>query len=213
MFLLSQNRASVILGPMEYNKRYFTSIVKDDLDLDVTFPATATYLDLGNGLELFPVSVVYPALNSKIEQLAGPFFTYNAQDVIATYTAVPKNIDAVKAELKAQVAAIRYAKEVGGVDATIQSQTVRLLTSREDRSLYLQALQLGADNIAWKFDASTWLTLSLSELGDVVTTVMNHVKAVFDEESTKAAEIDACTTLEQLDTVVIEQPQEPGFPV
>lgn len=212
MLLLSQNRSSVILGPMEYNKRYFTSVIKDDLDIDVDLPAgLTTYLDLGNNLELFPVSVVYPEYNSKIQQLAGPFFTYNAEDVVANYTAAPKNVDAVKNELKQVAAANRYAKEVAGVDFTVQGQTVKLLTSREDRNLYLQALQLGAADISWKFDAQTWLTLSLVELGDVVTTIMNHVKTCFEEEAAKATEIDACTTLEQLDAVEFPVPEVPGF--
>lgn len=204
MFLLSQDRTSVILGPMEYSKRYFQSVVKDDLELDIDFPPSPSYVDLGSGLELFPVTTTYTDLNSKVEQLAGPFFTYNAEDVVAAYTSASKTVEAVKGELKALAASQRYAKEVRGVDVEIQGQTVRALTDRNDRNLYLQALQLGAANISWKFDSQTWLTLSLEELGTIVAAVMNHVKTCFEEEAAKAIEIDNCTTLEQLDTVQFE---------
>jgi hypothetical protein len=210
MFVLSQNRTTIILGPMEYSKRYFQSVIKEDLDLDVSLPPSVNdYLDLGNSLEIFPVTIVYPTYNPTIEQLSGPFFDYTGQTATATYTAVPKNIEAVKNELKAKLAAIRYSKEVGGVKLTIQGTEVTALTGREDRNLYLQALQLGAANISWKFDGNTWLTLSLTELGDIVAAVMGHVKNVFETESTKATEIDNCTTLEQLLLVEIESPVSP----
>lgn len=204
MFVLSQNRSSVILGPMEYNKSYFQVMAKNDLDLDVDLPSDATgYVNLGNNLELFPVTEVRANVKSKIEQPAGPFLTYSGETCTATYTAVPKNIDVVKNELKAIFAANRYKKEVGGVKITLQGKEVTALTGREDRNLYLQAVQLGAANTAWKFNGNVWLTLSLAELGDIVTAVMNHVKTSFEEEAAKAAEIDACTTLEQLDAIVL----------
>lgn len=204
MFVLSQNRNSVILGPMDYNKSYFQAIVKNDLELNINFPGSISgYVNLSNDLEIFPVTIVQPSINSKIEQPAGPFFTYSGETCTATYTAVPKNIDVVKNELKAKVADARYTKEVGGIKITLQGKEVTALTGREDRNLYLQAVQLGAANTTWKFNGNVWLTLSLAELGDIVTAVMNHVKAAFEEEATKAAEIDACTTLEQLDAIVL----------
>jgi len=209
MFVLAKNRLSIILGPMEYSKRYFQSVVKDDLDLDINFPSSVSgYTDLGSGLEIFSVTVVQPSYNSKIEQLAGPFFTFLPDNtVVADFNIVPKNIEVVKSDLKALAASQRYNKEIGGVDVTIQGKTVKALTGREDRNLYLQALQLGAANISWKFDVNTWLTLSLAELGDIVTAVMNHVKTCFEEEATKAIEIDSCTSLAQLNDVIFENQQ------
>jgi hypothetical protein len=208
MFVLSQNRSSIILGPMEYDQRYFQSIIKDDLGLDVTLPVRATgYLDLGHNLELFSVTVNYPPANSKIQEFAGPFFVYSGQTCSASYTVVPKPIDSVKSELKAKAAADRYIKEVGGITLTIQGKEVKVLTNRDDRNLYLQALQLGAANVSWKFDNQTWLTLSLAELGDIVAAIMNHVKTCFEQEAAKATQIDSCTTLAQLDAIVFENVQ------
>lgn len=204
MFVLSQNRSSVVLGPMEYSKSYFQAMVKNDLELNINFPGSISgYVNLGNDLEIFPVTIVQPNLNSKIEQPAGPFLTYSGETCTATYTTVPKNIDVVKNELKAIFAADRYKKEVGGVKVTIQGQEVTALTSREDRSIYLQAAQLGAANKTWKFGGNTWLVLSQADLNTIVTAVLDHVQTSFAEEAAKAAEIDACTTLAQLDAIVL----------
>ena len=205
MFVLSQNRSSVVLGPMEYNKSYFQVMAKNDLGLDVNLPSDATgYVNLGNNLELFPVTEVRANVKSKIEQPAGPFLTYSGETCTATYTAVPKNIDVVKNELKAIFAANRYKKEVGGVKVTIQGQEVTALTGREDRNLYLQAFQLNAADISWKFNNELWLILSLAELGEIVATVMNHIKTSFEEEVAIITTINNCTTLEQLDAVGLE---------
>ena len=196
MFVLSQNRSSVVLGPMEYNKSYFQVMAKNDLGLDVNLPSDATgYVNLGNNLELFPVTEVRANVKSKIEQPAGPFLTYSGETCTATYTAVPKNIDVVKNELKAIFAANRYKKEVGGVKVTIQGQEVTALTGREDRNLYLQAFQLNAADISWKFNNELWLILSLAELGEIVATVMNHIKTSFEEEVAIITTINNCTTL------------------
>lgn len=205
MIILVKNLNTIILGPMEYSRRYFQSIIKDELDLDIDLPVSVTgYLDLNNNLEIYPVTVVQPNYNSKIEQLSGPFYNFSGETCTATYNVVPKDIDAVKNELKATVAANRYKKEIGGVDKTIQGQTVRLLTGREDRNLYLQAFQLNTADISWKFNNELWLILSLAELGEIVATVMNHTKTSFEEEVAIITTINNCTTLEQLDAVGLE---------
>ena len=90
-----------------------------------------------------------------------------------------------------------------GVKVTIQGQEVTALTGREDRSIYLQAAQLGAANKTWKFGGNTWLVLSQADLNTIVTAVLDHVQTSFAEEAAKAAEIDACTTLAQLDAIVL----------
>ena len=190
---------NIRLGPFEWSKRRFEDAIQEDFDILFPLPfQNSEAIDIHNSLKIRPVKeTIYPNMNGRIQELAGPFVTITDTDCTLTYNAADKSIDSIKNELKSEVANNRYNFEVGGTTVTIQDQELPIITSRGERDIYLQTLQLGGDNITWKFN-DKWVVLSLAELQTIVTAVFTHVKNSFEWEAAKVTEIDACTTLDQL---------------
>lgn len=195
----------VHLGPMNWRPRFFQSVLRDDLEIEYNVPLSndsGTAIIINDIARIIPVTDIgiTSEYNPKIHQLVGPKYNFFETYAEMYYDVEDKPLDAVKQELKSIIAANRYRYEVKGVFVTIQEKQIPLLTTREDRGLYLQAYQLGSDNINWKF-GSEFLTLSNTELATIVETVSTHIQSVFDWESNKVAEIDACTNLQELNVL------------
>jgi hypothetical protein len=195
----------VHLGPMNWRPNFFQSCLRDDLEINFKVPLsndTAETVIVSDTVKIIPVRDLglTSEFNQKTQIAVGPYYNFFDTYAEMYHNIQDKSIDAVKSELKPIVAANRYKYEVMGVTTTIQNKEVFLLTSREDRALYLQAYQLGKDNINWKF-GSEFLSLSNSDLGLIVQAVTNHIQAAFDWEASKYQEIDSKQTLEELDAV------------
>lgn len=207
MFIIVENQ-SVILGPMPWRPTYFKSVLLDDLEIDYNVPLSNANNDpiiISESVQILPVTEigVIGELNNKIQFANGPY--YNFYPTYAEYYYLPENksIDLVKSEFKQIVAANRYKYESMGITVTIQGKDVFVFTSRGDRDIYLQAYQMGKTDVNWKF-GDEFLVLTNADLGSIVLAVSTHVQNTFDWESGKVSEIDACTTLAELDTLVLK---------
>lgn len=200
----------VLLGPINWNPRYIASVLQSDLDLDqpptiLSSDESKVPYDILPNVRVRPVETVYAELNAKIQRHEGPFWTYTPDKATATWTAVDKPIDLVKGELKSVTAAKRYEKENAGIKLTIQGTEVTCDTARGSRDIFLQKLlTMGQTETAnWKFPEA-WINITYAELEYIVAQGTAHIQGCFDWEAAKNAEIDACTTLAQLDALVIE---------
>ncbi len=206
-FVLTNN-GFIVIGPKLWNKRSFESTLRDDLDISFILPSSNTgYLEVTPTVKFYPVTMVEPSsFNSKIQQYAGPFYTFDATSAVGTYNAVDKNISEVKNNLKGIVAENRYKIENAGVKTIIQGHEVSVLTNRDSRNMYVQQFMFMDDvaTVNWKFP-EIWLQISKAEMGAVITACVAHIRAAFDWEGVKSIEIDACTTLAELDAVVLTQ--------
>jgi hypothetical protein len=193
---------------MEWNQRMFQNVIKDELGVDIALPISNDsnqVFVVNSNFKLIPVVSVYPNThNPKIEQFAGPFWTVTNNVGTGTFTNVSANIDAVKNTLKAIVAQNRFVDETKGILLTVQGQEVLVTTSRGERDIFLQALQLmgSSDTRLWKFN-DIWLTLTQSDLQSIVTAIVAHIQNSFAWEQSKVVEIDAATTLVTLDGIVL----------
>jgi hypothetical protein len=201
----------VLLGPIEWKPRFIASVLQQDLDLDQSptiLPSDESKVpyDILPNVRVRKVEVVYEEHNPKIQHHNGPFWSYENDIALATYKTIDKPLDLVKSELKALLAAERYKKEISGVKTTIQGLEVTVDTNRGDRDVFVQKylLMSDIDTVEWKFP-ERWLTLTKSDLGQVVNVGATHVQDCFSWEASKVAEIDSCITLEQLDAIVIEE--------
>lgn len=202
------NENFVILGPMNWRPTYFKSCLLDDLEIEFNVPLSndsQSLVVVNENVSIMPVIDlgVTQGYDSKIQFPQGPYYNFYETYAEIYYVPENKNIDIVKSELKSQVAANRYQYEIKGTKTTIQNQEVYIWTNREDRALYLQVYQLGANNVGWKF-GTTFLTLTNAELGQIVSVCMGHVQAVFDWEGSLVASIDAATTLAELSIINTE---------
>jgi hypothetical protein len=195
----------VVLGPMEWRPRFFQSCLRDDLEIDFFVPLSN---DTNEAIIVNEIARIVPVAdigivgeyNPKIQHLAGPYYNIFDTRAESYHTVQDKSIDLIKDELKLLVAANRYRYEIIGTPITIQSVVVPLLTTREDRGLYLQTYQLGKDLINWKF-GSIFLTVSNADLKLIVDAISSHIQAAFDWESLKIAEMNGLTTIDQLNNM------------
>lgn len=203
----------VILGPITWNPRYISAILSDELGEDITVTAEDEALVpyvVHPGVVVRRCDTIYEQLNEKIQRHEGPVWTYDTKhpttQATATWRAVNKSIDTVRAELKHVVASIRWRKEQQGVQVNIQGVDVWCDTARGARDIFLQKHSLMSDgeSINWKFPNNTWLSLSKSELGQIVLAGAAHIQSCFDWEAQQAELINSCTTLEQLDALTFE---------
>lgn len=209
MFVLVENN-NVILGPIHWNQRMFQSVINDELEIVANIPMSnnkSLPVDVTDIVKILPAVLVYPDThNQKIEQLAGPMWTITPTLATGTFVNAPKDIKVVQNELKAIVADNRWKQEVSGIKVIIQGQELSISTARDNRDIYMRALQLNQDGNKWKF-GNIWLTLSIVELQTIVDAIITHVQSAFDWEHTKISEIDGATDLSMLDAILLMYPQ------
>ena len=216
------NQDFVILGPIEWNPRYIAAVIGDEVELTSTtfsgmlikrFLATLSEADKDKvPFEIVPGVFVRKCnvaeirqinFNSTIHCMHGPIWTYNEDGTAtATYTQADMNIDLVKGNLKNLVSSNRYTKEISGFNLEIQNQSMHIDTARDKRDIFHSKLLLTEENeiVNWKF-ADRIIPLSKSEIQTIVNAIKSHIQQCFDWEANKFAEIDGCSSLDQLKDV------------
>jgi len=206
------NQNFVILGPIAWKPRYISNILSDELEQNITITAddeARVPYEPVPGIKIRRCTVQYEEINSKIETHDGPYWSYDDSktdvQVVGSWVRKNKPIDIVKSGLKNIVADLRWKKESEGITLQIQGLDVWCDTSRGNRDIFLQkyALMADTDVINWKFP-STWLALTKTDLGYIVSSGGAYIQSCFDWEAEQAAIIDSCTTLTELDALVFE---------
>ena len=214
MFVIVQND-NVILGPMKWNRFRFQNVIEEDCEITVTLPnrnPNCEPIIVNEEIKILPVQDIGSdrPFNPKIEFAYGPFWTFTETHAISSYTVLSKSIDQVKYELKSQAASERWRKEISGIKVTVQDNEITVDTNRGERDIFVQKYLLMNENdtVMWKFP-ELWLNLTKSNLGFIVSSGATHVQQAFEWEATMIAQIDSCTTLEQLDSIIIVEPPQP----
>lgn len=205
MFVIAYND-TVILGPMKWNRDRFQNEIEEECEVITSLPYTnEDAIIVNQDIKIYPVqSAPNPTFNPKIEFLHGPFWEFTETHAISSYIVQDKSLSAVKNELKALTAQERWKKEISGVKVTVQNIEITADTNRGDRDIFIQQylLMSESDTVMWKFPEA-WLELTKTELGTIVGTGAYHVKQAFVWEQDLAMQIDACTTLSELDALII----------
>jgi hypothetical protein len=140
---------------------------------------------------------------------------------------MPLNIEIAKGNLKQEVAYERYSKEnvdlvlslpfsppayvpdslTVGADFLPAGRTIAIKTDKATRSLLASKLpSLGDQYINWKLQDG-WANLNRSDIEYILSQIDKSVQAAFNWELAKVNEIDACTTLDEINAVIVI-PQE-----
>lgn len=110
--------------------------------------------------------------------------------------------DELKAQKKAEIAAARYEAEIAGT--TVNG--ILIDTGRDSQALItgaaLAAVIDDSYSLNWKTE-NGFIHLTASEIIAVAQAVRAHVQACFDREGELVAQVDAATTKEELDAIVI----------
>lgn len=116
----------------------------------------------------------------------------------------PATLSEVKTAKLAEIAAARYEREVGGT--VLNGNPVD--TDREMQSKIagaMAAFQAGfITSVDWKFGGSTFVTLTGEQVQAVARAVTQHVQECFTWERFMVDRVNAATTIEEVNAVVVE---------
>jgi hypothetical protein len=213
MFVIVHNN-SVVLGPMRWNRFRFENFLVEELETTFTLPQkneSESPIVVSDEIKILTVvGTPDPAYNPKIEILYGPFWEFTETSAISSYQVWPMSIDAVKNMLKEQTAAERYTREISGTTVKINEVDYIFSTDRDTRNVIQNALISSQASFNWKLARDMWVMLTNTELQAILDAITMHVQECFDWEFDKIVEIDSCTTLTELDAVVIKEENTDG---
>jgi len=208
--LVHNNKIQV--GPRDWSYWFFKQYLNDNnltysqAQLPISDPGESV---IGDGWKILKTNIDTPPYNSLFEQLQGPYFTINSNDITGYYNVIDVPIESAKNNMKSIVAANRYKVEIGGVDYTLADDTViNLYTDREDRNAYLDAMLVmqPEDTITFKFKKGVFKTLTKADLQGIVGTGSIHIAGAFAWESIKSEEIETAQTITDLKLIELRHP-------
>lgn len=196
----------LILGPIDWRPGYMAAIIQQDLDLDtppkiLQSDRDRVPYDILPNVRVRRVNELKPEINTRIQDYNGPFWNYAGDIANAMYYPVDKPMHVVKNDLKNISASARYEKETSGITVNIDNTDIFISTKRDERKIYFEKLvAIGDEHIVWKF-GNNFLDINKSDLQKIVAAIDTHVQNSFNWEINKNKEIDACTSLAELDAI------------
>jgi len=202
------------VGPRDWNRWVFQGWIQENLNTLISLPqlpASDDVIVVNSFTSIVPV--VWdpdPVYNSRIQQLSGPILTVNTDSITGSYSVSDQPIAQVQNTMLGQLALNRYNQEVSGCTVTLQGLTLPVSTDRVTRQIWFNAIQQNIASQTWKFDNTTWLTLSLAEMQSVADAMTAHVQAAFDWEKSLHDQITSATDLATLANLNINWPDPPA---
>jgi hypothetical protein len=122
----------------------------------------------------------------------------------------PTTLGSAKQAKKAEIAAWRYMEETKGV--VLNGSTIK--TDRESQATISGAYSSLKDSLItsvdWKTAEGAFVTLGVTEIAAIAQAVAQHVQGSFTAEKVLAQQVDAATTIEEVQAVVVPWPQPAG---
>ena len=210
-YLLVQNQSTVHLGPVTWKQRFIQSEINDlidsgELNVDYTVPPVDQgYINIGDGFEIFPVSLAIPTYDSAYQHLSGPVWTYTGNVATGTYTVIDRPINDIKSSLLTIAAAERYRRECLGTTANVTSSnvTVSLATDPTNRGQYVVLLNSMTSNTINFKTNSGFIELSNTDIQTMATAVHNYVQSQFNWEQSIYNQINDSQDISTLKSIQI----------
>ena len=121
-------------------------------------------------------------------------------------TEVQINLEALRQEMLARNADLRWQREVGGIDFygyPERTPPVPIHTDR-DSQITIFAAALRGQNETWKGRDGNWYPLSAHELALLSESIAQHKRICFETEAEFASMIKGCDTFAELDEIDLE---------
>lgn len=119
-------------------------------------------------------------------------------EVVFNYETRDKPLEQIKDEFKALLPPIRYSKESTIISIPIETETISVSTSRENRIALVSKLNSSDGPYNFKFEGGIWKEITKIDLQNILTEIDNAVQQAFDWEYQKIQEIDACSSKEEI---------------
>jgi hypothetical protein len=207
MLYAIKHKNRVVLGPLAWAQKYFTTVLKVRHRIDANVPGKAPEVlpwIINEDTSIHEVVKNEPELDTMTQAYHGPFWDLSGDVIVANYEVHNLQIESARDNFRTIAAFERYKKEISSVRVKIQEIEVTADTSREGRNIFLQKFLLmsDTDTVNWKFPEA-WLTLTKQELGTVIQTGASHIQSAFDWEKQINDQIDEAMTAEELYAIEI----------
>lgn len=201
----------VVLGPLSWAQKYFSTVLKVRHGIDTAIPGKAPEtmpFVIDENTSIHEVVKNEPKIDTMTQAYHGPFWDVSGDVIVANYEVHGLEIGSARNNFRQIAASERYKKEISNAKVTIQGIEVTCDTSRDGRNIFLQKLTLmgDQDTVNWKFPEG-WLTLTKQELESAVQAGTAHIQGAFDWEKQINDQIDAANTSEELHAIVIVENQ------
>lgn len=196
------HKNKVIIGPMSWSQKYFTSVLKLRHKIDANIPGnvpTELPYIINDVTSIREVTENRSEINTMTQYYYGPIWDLSNDVIVANYEIKDIPLESVKNVIRSKLASERYKKEIAGTKLSLQNSEITIDTSRDGRNIYIQKLLTMNDNetVNWKF-SECWLTISKEELKTVAKTCSDYIQESFNWEKTINQQIDSCLTVEEL---------------
>jgi len=214
MLYAIKHKNRVVLGPLEWDKKYFEKVLKVrhsiDTELSIRNPLTIPLI-INENTSIHEARTNQPDIDPMIQAYYGPLWDTSEEVIIANYEIHDHTIEGARNNFRNLAATERYSKEISNVKVAVQETEVTADTSRDGRNIFLQKfiLMSDAEVVNWKFPEG-WLLLTKAELETIVQAGAAHIQAAFDWEKSINDQIDAANTAEELYAIeIIQKPLNP----
>lgn len=189
MMYVVKYKERVILGLIPWNWKYITDVLmirhRVTIDIPIEEPQPSEFpLRVHDDVTIYIGEENIPKnMNPMTEYYYGPTWEFLEDKVIAKYEIVPLELQSAKNNYKNLAAKKRYEKEIEGVEIVINNTQLKIETSREERSKYIEKL-ISIDNVEtlnWKFKEG-WMSLSKQNLQYIVQSIDSHIQSAYDYE-------------------------------
>lgn len=209
MLYAIKHKNRVVLGPVEWDKKYFEKVLKvrHSIDIELPFRQPLTVpLVIDENTSIHEARANQPDIDPMMQAYYGPLWDVSGDVIIADYEVNDHTIEDARNNFRILAAAERYSKEISNVKVEVQSIKITADTSRDGRNIFLQKfiLMSDAEVVNWKFPEG-WLLLTKAELGAIIQAGAAHIQAAFDWEKGINDQIDAANTAEELYAIEIIQ--------
>lgn len=211
MFVLV-HKGYVILGPFNWSRKKFEEAMREELEI---FSPLPDKMDLNIPYSVNDNTKIYSVSpgndiphNPRIEARHGPFWTFTETNAIYHYQPLLLDLEAAKNIVISEVTAERWRRENQGVKLTINGTEYTFASDRDTRNVLQNALNSNIQELNWKLNSSTWLTLSQSDIKIIYQTILSHVQQCFDWEKNTIESIQSFVNHQQLVDIVIHQPDQ-----
>lgn len=206
------HNGSLILGPMGYNYRMINSDL-EDLEVEERIgPQNYTQIPIhfSDGLtHLVLIEKEIPTYDPKYHNIGNfSWEIVNENDVPVkvklTYPVIEKTLEEVKELRKREISPVRKQKENEVISLVVNDTEIQTSISREERLLLASKLTSSPGTHNYKF-LNTWLEITEENLQYIISQVDSKVQEAYDWELSKIQEIDACSTIDDVYDVIIQQ--------
>lgn len=206
-YVIVENKQTILLGPMDWRVRMFQSEL-DDLEIDFQLsPSEPTqYQKITDEVEIYPVVAInVPNFDPIYEHLAGPFWSFDNNEAVGTYTVHTTDLLLIQNNLKNILASERYRRQNLGTTVDIGGQTISVGTDIDSLNKYVSLLNtVGSETINYKSNVG-FISLGQSDLQSIVDTINSYIQTQFNWELETSQMIDNSGSVEELKAITITE--------